>query len=87
MLHVCGVRDCEPGRLQSTDTELRTIDRHDLGESALRVGQETGQRKHPLRYVGLEHRLSDKYHDGKYDVGVEEIEEFSYGTDMLEVLA
>jgi hypothetical protein len=47
---------------------------------ALNVGQELGQRKHPIRDIGLKYRLSDKYNNGMYEVRLEEFEEFPEGT-------
>jgi hypothetical protein len=53
---------------------------------ALNVGQELGQRKHPIRDLGLKYRASCKYNDGMYDVRLEEFEEFPHGTNMPVVL-
>jgi hypothetical protein len=54
---------------------------------ALNVGQELRQRKHPIRDIGLKHRLSSKYNNGMDGVRLKEVEEFSDGTNMLVVLA
>ena len=51
------------------------------------MGQERGQRKHPIRDFGLKHRLSGKYNNGMYDVRREEFKEFPDGTNMPVVLA
>jgi hypothetical protein len=53
----------------------------------LNVGQELGQRKHPVRDIGLKYRVSCKYNNGMYDVRLEEFEEFPDGTNMPVVLA
>jgi len=74
MLYVRCLRGCKTVSLQAADTELGTINWHDLGSVALNVGQELGQRKHPIRDIALEYRLSGKYNCGMYDVRLKEFE-------------
>ena len=54
---------------------------------AFNVGKKLGQRKYPIRDIGLKYRLSSKYNNGMHDVRIEEFEELPDGTNMPVVLA